>query len=205
MKEQKQYDAAAGKVADLEAQLAEARDKANDHVRLLEKVESLKAQGAAAGAAAIAAGTSLGDSSDWLQARKALNSAQESLAESEVTAAAYMARIDDLNDQLHDAQLEVKEAVKKLTAAQYDEACKAEASAAEAFLKAGDDFYAAHCAYAATIDVRVKLHNKIVGLAEWVGGGYPVEVILKAPGGSTLTRAELTRLPPKALKLKGVA
>lgn len=203
MKEQKQYDASAGKVADLEAQLAEARDKANDHVRLLEKVESLKAQGAAAGAAAIAAGMTLGDSSDWLQARKALNAAQESLADSEVTSAAYMARIDDLNDQLHDAQLEVKDAAKALTEAQHDEACKVEESAAQSFLAAGDAFYAAHCALAVAIDARIKLRNKIVGLPDWTGGGYPIDVYLTAPAGATFTRDQLTRRPPNALK--GVA
>jgi ribosomal 50S subunit-associated protein YjgA (DUF615 family) len=76
MKAQAQYTAAAGKVAALEAQIAEARDKAGEHVRLLEKVEALKAQGAAAGAATIAADMTLGDSSDWQQARKALYAAK---------------------------------------------------------------------------------------------------------------------------------
>jgi hypothetical protein len=145
----------------------------------------------------------LGDSSDWLQARKALNTAQESLADSEVTAAAYMARIDDLNDQLNDAQLEVKDAAKALTEAQHDEACKVEESAAQAFLAAGDAFYAAHCALAVAIDARIKLRNKIVGLPEWTGGGYPVDVYLTAPAGATFTRDQLTRRPPNALK--GVA
>ena len=203
MKEQKNYDAAAGKVAALEAQIAEARDKAGDHVRLLDKVEALKATAAAAGASAIAAGMTLGDSSDWQQARKELYAAEESLALSEDSAEAYKARIDDLNDQLHDARLTLKDAAKALTEAQHDEACKAEALAAQAFLKAGDDFYAAHCALAETIDVRVKLRNKITGLPEHTGGGFPVEVLLMPPGGSTFTREQLTRRPPNALK--GVA
>jgi hypothetical protein len=44
-------------------------------------------------------------------------------------------------------------------------------------------FYADHCTFAETIDVRIKLRNKILGLPEWTGGGYPVEVILKPPRG----------------------
>jgi hypothetical protein len=44
MKAQKHYDAATGKVADLESQLAEARDHVGEYVRLLEKVGSLKTQ-----------------------------------------------------------------------------------------------------------------------------------------------------------------
>jgi hypothetical protein len=176
---------------------------AKDHVRLLEKVESLKAIAATAGAAAIAAGMTLGDSRDWQQARKELYAAEESLALSEDSAAAYKARIDDLNDQLHDARLTLRDAAKAITEAQHDEACKAEALAAQAFLKAGDDFYAAHCALAETIDVRIKLKNKILGLPEWMGGGYPVEVLLMPPEGSTFTRDQLMRRPPRALK--GVA
>ena len=203
MKEQKNHDAAAGKVAALEALIAEARDKAGDHVRLLEQVDALKAIAAAAGASAIAAGMTLGDCSDWQQARKALYAAEESLALSEDCAAAYKARIHDLNEQLHEAKRTVKDAATALTAAQHDEAIAVEALAAQAFLKAGDEFYAAHCAYAVTIDARVKLRNKVVGLPAGTGGGYAVDVFLTPPGGCELTRDQLTRRPPNALK--GVA
>jgi hypothetical protein len=87
-----------------------------------------------------------------------------------------------LSDELHDAKVTLKDAAKALTEAQHDEAIAVEASAAQAFLKAGDDFYAAHCALAETIDVRVKLRNKIAGLPEHTGGGYAVEVLLVPPG-----------------------
>jgi hypothetical protein len=203
MKEQKNYNAAAGKVADIEALLAEARDKAGDHVRLLEKVDALKAIAAAAGASAIAAGMTLGDNSAWQQARKELYAAEESLALSEDCAAACKARIHDLNEQLHEAKRTVKDAAKALTEAQHDEAIAVEALAAQAFLKAGDEFYAAHCAYAEAIDVRVKLRNKVVGLPEHTGGGYAVDVFLTPPGGCELPRDQLRRRPPNALK--GVA
>ncbi len=203
---QEKHTAAASKVSGLEAEIAAAREKANDHARLLEQVDKLKAEVASTGAAAIASGVALGDSSDWKTARKSLAAAQEKLTDSEATAAAYTARIDSLSDQLHDAKNHVKEAARALTEAQHDEACANEAKAAAAFLAAGDEFYRQHCELAEAIDKRIRLRNKITGQPAHVGGGYPVDVLLPAPGGASFTRDQLMRYaPPTAGATKGRA
>lgn len=200
---QARHDAAVEVVASLTADLNTARARIAEHGELVARVEALKSKAALIGADCIAAGIAPGDSSDWLQARKTLAAAQETLADSEGLQSSWLARIDALEDQIHDAKNVLKTAEQSLLEAQHDAACVDESAAMQAFLAAGDEFYTAHCALADAIDKRVKLRNRLQGLPAHTGGGYPVEVFLMPPEGATFTRDALTRRPPTALK--GVA